>query len=70
MINIFSKNQAKEVQNLPNWLKLKNRELTDVDFSNNRVDEIIALSSDEFNEFVSLLGNDNIAMLLIYLSKH
>lgn len=67
MINIFSKNQAKEVQNLPNWLKLKNRELTDVDFSNNRVDEIIALSSDEFNKFVSLLGNDNIAMLLIYL---
>jgi hypothetical protein len=67
MINIFSKNQAKGVQNLPNWLKLKNRELTDVDFSNNRVDEIIALSSDEFNEFVSLLGNDNIAMLLIYL---
>ncbi|NPA59838.1 MAG: hypothetical protein GXO30_05175 [Epsilonproteobacteria bacterium] len=67
MINIFSKNQAKEVQNIPNWLKLKNRELSDVDFSNNRVDEIIALSSDEFNEFVSLLGNDNIAMLLIYL---
>jgi len=67
MINIFSKNQAKEVQNLPNWLKLKNKEFESVDISNNRVDEIIALSSDEFNEFASLLGDDNIAMLLIYL---
>jgi len=52
---------------LPAWLQIKKQELSNVDFSNNRVDDIIALSSDEFNEFVSLLGNDNINMLLIFL---
>jgi hypothetical protein len=54
-------------QQLPVWLKIKRGEFDNVDFSNNSVNEIIALSSDEFNEFVSLLGNDNINMLLIYL---
>ncbi len=52
---------------LPSWLQIKKQELSNVDYSNNRVDDIIALSSDEFNEFVSLLGNDNINMLLIFL---
>ena len=52
---------------LPLWLQIKKQEFSNVDFSNNSVDNIIDLSSDEFNEFVSLLGNDNINMLLIYL---
>jgi len=54
-------------QKLPNYLKIKNKQFDDVDFSNNSVDEIIALSSEEFNEFISLLGNDNISMLMVYL---
>ena len=64
---ILSTPAVKDERELSNWLKIKNRELGDVDFSNNSVDDIIALSSPEFNELVSLLGNDNINMLLIYL---
>jgi len=52
---------------LPIWLQIKKQEFSNVDFSNNSIDDIIALSSDEFNELVSLLGNDNINMLLIFL---
>jgi len=62
-----AKLEVKDFRELPNWLKIKKQEFDDVDFSNNSVDDIIALSSAEFNEFISLLGNDNIDMLLIYL---
>ena len=50
---------------VPNWLKIKNRQFDDVDFSNNTVDDIIVLSSDEFNEFVS--SSDH-GLLLTFLS--
>lgn len=50
---------------VPNWLKIKNRQFDDVDFSHNTVDSLIALSNSEFNEFVSSVNND---MLFVYLS--
>lgn len=42
---------------VPNYLKIKNSQYDDVDFSNNKVDEIVKLSSEEFNELVSLTDN-------------
>jgi len=62
-----TKSDAKDFRELPNYLKIKNEKFDDVDTSNNSIDDIVALSSAEFNEFVSLLGNENIAMLLVYL---
>lgn len=50
---------------VPNYLKIKNAQYNDVDFSNNRVDEIIKLTSDEFNELVS---NSDSGLLFTYLS--
>ena len=38
---------------VPNWLKIKNKQFDDVDFSKNSVDEILKLSSDEFNQLIS-----------------
>ena len=49
----------------PNYLMIKNRQYDKVDMSNNNVDSIIALSSEEFNEFVSSVDTN---MLLVYLS--
>lgn len=50
---------------VPNWLKIKNRQFDDVDFSHNTVDDMVALSSDEFNEFVSSTDS---GLLFTYLS--
>jgi len=50
---------------VPNYLKIKNRQFENVDVSNNNVDELVALSSEEFNEFASSV---EINMLLVYLS--
>ncbi len=50
---------------VPNWMKIKNRQFSDVDFLHNTVDGIIALSSEEFNEFVS--SSDN-GLLFTFLS--
>jgi hypothetical protein len=62
------KENLQEDRDIPNWLKIKREAFDAVDFSNNRVDDIIALSSEEFNEFVSLLGSGNeIGMLIAYL---
>ena len=56
-----------KTQSFPVWLKIKREEFDDVNISNNSVDEIIALSSDEFNELISLLGDNDIGMLITYL---
>lgn len=56
-------------RNVPNWMKIKNRQFDDVDFSKNKVDDIIALSSDEFNEFASLSDNSLLFTFLMTLSK-
>jgi len=50
---------------IPNWLKIKNRQFDDVDVSHNTVDDIITLTSPEFNEFASSADN---GLLLTYLS--
>jgi hypothetical protein len=49
---------------VPNWLKIKNRQLDDVNFTNN-VDEIIKLTFEEFNEFISVVDS---TMFFVYLS--
>ncbi len=52
----------------PNWLKIKNKEFNDIDLSLNMLDMITNLSSEEFNELVSILQKDeDLIMLLIYL---
>lgn len=50
---------------VPNYLKIKNAQYNDVDFSNNMADEIIKLTSDEFNELVS---SSDSGLLFTYLS--
>ncbi|MDA3908249.1 MAG: hypothetical protein PF437_04110, partial [Sulfurimonas sp.] len=50
---------------VPNWMKIKNRQFDDVDVTNNSVDKIVSLSSEEFNEFVSSVNTE---MLLVFLS--
>ena len=50
---------------VPNCMKIKNRQFDDVDFSNTSIEEIIKLTSDEFNEFISLINN---TMFFVYLS--
>jgi len=52
---------------VPNWLKIKNEQFSNVDFSRNKANIITSLSSAEFNEFVSGLG-ERVNMLLAYLS--
>ncbi len=55
---------------VPNWLKIKNRQFDGVDFSNNSVDALIELSSEEFNEFVSTVDSDMLFVYLSTLSEH
>ena len=50
---------------VPNYLKIKNAQYDDVDFSNNSVDELIKLDSEEFNELVSQTDN---GLLFTWLS--
>jgi hypothetical protein len=52
-------------RSVPNWLKIKNKQFHEVDFSHNVIDNLIMLSSAEFNEFVSSVNHD---MLFVYLS--
>lgn len=58
-------NVPDDTRDVPNWLKIKNRQFKNVDFASNTVDSLIALSSPEFNEFVSSTDSH---MLLVYLS--
>lgn len=50
---------------VPNYLKIKNAQFDDVDWNKNSVDEIVKLTSDEFNELVS--SSDD-GLLFTYLS--
>jgi hypothetical protein len=63
--NKLKKNEKMKENILPNWLKIKNEQFDDVDISNNSVDEIVALSNEEFQEFVSLT---ELSLILTYLS--
>ncbi|MDD2651479.1 MAG: hypothetical protein PHX44_00315 [Sulfurimonas sp.] len=54
---------------VPNYLKIKNSQYDDVDFSNNTVNEIVLLTSDEFNELVSSSDNGLLFTYLATLSK-
>ena len=54
---------------VPNYLKIKNSQYDDVDFSNNSVEEIIKLTSEEFNELVSQTDNGLLFTFLSTLSK-
>ena len=65
--NVALPPEDEKSKGLPVWLKIKREEFDDVNISNNSVDEIIALSSDEFNELNSLLGDNDIGMLITYL---
>ncbi len=65
--NVALPPEDEKSKGLPVWLKIKREEFDDVNISNNSVDEIIALSSDEFNELNSLLGDNDIGMLVTYL---
>ena len=58
-------NLPDDTRDVPNWLKIKNRQFKNVNVSSNTVDSLVALSSPEFNEFVSSADTD---MLLVYLS--
>ena len=58
-------NLPDNTRNVPNWLKIKNRQFKNVDIFSNTVDSIVVLSSPEFNEFVS---STQTSMLLVYLS--
>ena len=50
---------------VPNWLKIKNEQFDDVDFTNNNVDAIIKLTKDELSE---LIDEKNIGLLFTYFS--
>lgn len=50
---------------VPNYLKIKNSQYDDVDFSNNSINEIVKLSNEEFNELVSQTDN---GLLFTWLS--
>lgn len=54
---------------VPNYLKIKNAQYDDVDFSNNTVDELIKLDSEEFNELVSQTDNGLLFTWLSTLNK-
>lgn len=58
-------NVPDDTRDVPNWLKIKNRQFKNIDFASNTVDSLVALSSPEFNEFVSSTDTN---MLLVYLS--
>ncbi len=59
--------EKEDNQDFPAWLKIKREAFEDVNILKNRVDDIIALSSDEFNKLNSLLGENDIGMLITYL---
>ena len=50
---------------VPNWLKIKNEQFDDVDFTNNSIDAIIQLTKDEFSE---LIDEKNTGLLITYFS--
>jgi|GEM_PF-3390515 len=50
---------------VPNYLKIKNAQYDDVDWTKNNVDSVVKLSSDEFNELVSQTDN---GLLFTWLS--
>ena len=50
---------------VPNWLKIKNAQFDDVDFTHNKADAILGLRSEEFNELVSQSDN---GLLFTWLS--
>ena len=58
-------NLPNDTRDVPNWLKIKNRQFKNIDFASNTVDSLVALSSPDFNEFVSSTDTN---MLLVYLS--
>jgi len=74
MVYPFKENESKGKEiyetksiEMPLWLRLKKEEFDDVNFSNNKVDEIIKLTNDEFNEFLNSCNKNN-GLLLTYLS--
>ncbi len=50
---------------VPTWMKIKNEQFYDVEYKKNNVDEMINLTSEEFNEFVSTCNTD---LLMVFLS--
>ncbi len=62
-------NLPDDTRTVPNWLKIKNAQFSGVDVSKNSVDEILKLSSDEFNELVSSSDNGLLFTYLATLSK-
>ncbi len=58
-------NLPDDTRTVPNWLKIKNTQFDGVDVAKNRVNEIVKLTSDEFNELVS--SSDN-GLLFTYLA--
>lgn len=62
-------NLPDDTRSVPNWLKIKNAQFDGVDISKNRVDEIVKLTSDEFNELVSSSDNGLLFTFLATLSQ-
>lgn len=62
-------NLPDDTRTVPNWLKIKNAQFSGVDVSKNSVDEIVRLTSDEFNELVSSSDNGLLFTYLATLSK-
>lgn len=62
-------NLPDDTRNMPNYLKIKNAQFSGVDISKNSVDEIVRLTSDEFNELVSSSDNGLLFTFLSTLSK-
>jgi len=62
-------NLPDDTRTVPNWLRIKNAQFDGVDVSKNRVDEIVKLTSDEFNELVSSSDNGLLFTYLATLSK-
>jgi hypothetical protein len=54
---------------VPNWMKIKNDQLEDVSISHNSVDELVALSSGEFNEFAATVNHEMLFAYLCTMSK-
>ena len=50
---------------VPNWLKIKNKQFSDVDFLNNTVDKIATLDNYEFNKLISSADS---GLIFTYLS--
>jgi hypothetical protein len=54
---------------VPNWMQIKNNQFDSVDYNNNKVDEIIKLSSEEFNEFAAITKPKLIFTYLLSVNK-